>query len=518
MSEIKQAIKEELKALHKANKLDLPSIRKGISTNSGLVNFDLDKPAKLAVPVFDYLRKNLPREKGDGGIQANWRTVVGVNTSGVTIGIQENHRNVDSQITYATWSSPYALFGQEQYVSYSEQEAAEDFDDILATAETANLINFINSEEQELLGGLASSSMGLGTAPNVTLTLASGNTGFASGTVVRVNTVALSNDGLWYLNGNGLNSFAGQVTITTMDGDSETRNQGLSAAGTSQTITLTASGQSVLATWPVVSGASAYAVFAGQAGSDATTYANQISYLNSAPITAVVSGNQALGSNFATDYSYNPLVLNGFLTIAQNGYNQFGLTQSNLTAASNLGPIFVSAATSNTGFSSNGFGGATEIDNILKLMFQTGRRLLSPDVMLMSPKTKIALQKVMNPSGQYPLFKIDVAGVGENKGQTTMSTNAPSYTNSIACAGTAPFIDILIHPFMPDGAILFLCTKLPYTMSNVSNPFAVRCRRDVWEKQWPERTTRYEYGIYSSETLICYYLGAIAYLNNVNVG
>jgi hypothetical protein len=51
---------------------------------------------------------------------------------------------------------------------------------------------------------------------------------------------------------------------------------------------------------------------------------------------------------------------------------------------------------------------------------------------------------------------------------------------------------------MPSGTMLFLTRKLPYPLANVSNVIQVRTRQDYYQIEWPQRSRRYEYGVYST--------------------
>jgi hypothetical protein len=62
------------------------------SPTSGLTYYDLETGAKFVYPLLTPLRNEMPRVSGKGGVQANWRAVTGVNTTGLRIGVSGGNR------------------------------------------------------------------------------------------------------------------------------------------------------------------------------------------------------------------------------------------------------------------------------------------------------------------------------------------------------------------------------------------------------------------------------------------
>ncbi len=528
MSYDSKKVYEELKKAHDFKGMstsDVEKLRKGISTSTGLVEIDLQAPAKEIVPFYTPLLNQIPREKGNGGTSTQWRSILGVNAfPSTSIGVVEGHRNVDSQLLYGSYNAPYKSFGVEQFVTFEEQSASQPWTDTLNLSVEANLINFKTMEEQEIFGG--NTDLQLGTAPNPTLTGFTGTSSLPSGTY-RVNVVALSNDGYILYNNSSLVNVSGQITVTTLDGDVETRNQGLSAAATTQTLNVV-SGSTIVASVPAVSGASGYLWFFGQS-SDSATYAFSTTYLNTAAFSTIpVTGNQVLGTNFTVDYSTNPLVYDGLLTMAAQPITTAqGLNTTNLTNASNLGPIYTQQATiaaavvqagAPLGFTTNGFNGCTEIDNDLLSFWSNGNRKITPTDMWVSPRTKHALLKTMIPNGSVPMVRLNAPAMGPDAGQTVASTNTEAYVNPYAMGGNAKYININVHPNAPDGAILYTTSKIPYQYSNVSNPMKIKTRKDYYEIAWPVTTRKYSYGLYNESVLTHEALFSIGARVNINVG
>jgi hypothetical protein len=56
------------------------------SATSGLTFYDLELGAKFIYPVLTPLRNMIPRVSGKGGIQAAWRAITAINTTGLRFG------------------------------------------------------------------------------------------------------------------------------------------------------------------------------------------------------------------------------------------------------------------------------------------------------------------------------------------------------------------------------------------------------------------------------------------------
>ena len=62
------------------------------SAIQGITAYDLEAPAKKLYPVITPLRNRIPRVSGKGGIQANWRSITGINTGGISAGVGQGNR------------------------------------------------------------------------------------------------------------------------------------------------------------------------------------------------------------------------------------------------------------------------------------------------------------------------------------------------------------------------------------------------------------------------------------------
>src|SRR5207248_4583383 len=68
------------------------------SAVTGINYYDLELGAKTLVPIITPLRNKIPRTSGKGGVQANWRGIVGLNTTMVgdrkSTRLNSSHRTI----------------------------------------------------------------------------------------------------------------------------------------------------------------------------------------------------------------------------------------------------------------------------------------------------------------------------------------------------------------------------------------------------------------------------------------
>ena len=69
---------------------------------------------------------------GKGGIQANWRAVTGINTTGLRIGVSGGNRGGVQAVTTQDYSAAYKGIGIETSVDFEAQYAGMGFDDVKA--------------------------------------------------------------------------------------------------------------------------------------------------------------------------------------------------------------------------------------------------------------------------------------------------------------------------------------------------------------------------------------------------
>lgn len=470
------------------------------SAAAGIQGYDLEAPSKKLYPVLCPLRNSIPRVGGGFAIQANWKAITGINTTRVRAGVSEGQRGGQVQHTSAEYFAAYRGIGLEKAVTFEADYAAKGFEDVKALAVQQTLESLMIEEEMILLGGNTSNA--LGTTP--TPTLAGSTTG---GTLTNqtwsVICVALGLQSYWDVagfnngqTGQSFNAATAQVkasiTRTNADGSTDTFGAGTAQKSAAATVATTGSTSSIAASVAAVRGAVAYAWYWGAAGSERL---GAVTTINSVSITAAADGAAQLASALpSADNSTSALEFDGLLTIASK---------------SALGSYFNALATGTpgTGTTLTGAGGRiVEIDVALASFFDKYR--LQPDKIYVNFRQ---FQKITNlvlgQTNPQVMFTVDVNSPKE----LVAGRNVGKYLSPI----TGEVIDLMVHPNLPPGTIMFRTTRVPAYLDGVSDLCRVRTRREYHQIEWPLRTRKYEYGVYADEVLQHYFPPSLGLITNV---
>lgn len=445
------------------------------SATSGLTFYDLEAGAKFLYPVLTPLRNEIPRVSGKGGIQANWRAVTGINTSGIRIGVSGGNRGAVMAVSTADYAAAYKGIGIEDNVDFEAQYAGQNFEDIRALAAKVGLEALMLGEEILLLGGNGTVALGITPTPSVSVS----GTGGTLAATQYVNCVALTLEG--YLNASVTAGIPTEVTRTNADSSVDTFGGGAAQVSAQATATIGAgTTNSILATVTAVRGAVAYAWFWGSSTTNGTLGA--ITTVNEYTITGAAAGTQTLTSLPAADHSVNNLVFDGLLTQAmKSGSNAYyaSLDGATLTA--------------------DGAGGIVEIDAALKSFWDNYK--LTPETIWISSDLAVSISKKILAGQANGAFRINV---NMEQGMMVGGVMVATYLNRFSMNG-ANVLKVRIHPNMPGGMILFTSTRIPYPVSGVGNVMQVRTRQEYYQIEWPLRTRKYEYGVYADEVLQHYF-------------
>ncbi len=491
LSNLKTAQQQPLGSLMKS------TFTESMSATSGLTFYDLELGAKFLYPVPTPLRNSIPRVSGKGGIQANWRSIVAVNTQGLRFGVSNANRGGVLAVATQDYSAAYKGIGVETSVDFEAQYAGQGFDDIRAVAAKTGLESLMIGEEAMILGGNA--SLPLGTTPTPTLSDVGVGGAVAAGAALSVVCVALTHDGI--MNATIAGGVQGQITRTNADSTSDTFGGGAARRSVNATITTANDGNAthlVRASVAPVAGALGYAWFWGAAGSETL---GAITALASMAITGAAMGTQTASALGANDNSTNALAFDGLITQAfKAGSGAYVTTQGQ------------GAAGSGTPLTSDGAGGIVEIDAALKTMWDGHR--ISPDTIWVSSQEALNVsRKIATGVASTAMRFVYEAGENLVGGGIVVRT----YLNRFSMQGGST-IDIKVHPNMPAGTLLMTTSTLPYPLAGVGNLMQIRTRQDYYQIEWPLRTRRYEYGIYADEVLQHYFPPSLAIITNIGNG
>lgn len=462
---------------------------------SGIAQYSLEAPAKLLVPVITPLRNMLPRVTATGGVQANWRAVTAINTNNTGIGLAEGVRGGTNATTVTPYSAAFVELGLEDFVTWKADLAAMGFQDVKALATQLLLWSTMIQEEHVILGGNTSYAMGTTATPSVSAATSGGSLADATYNVI---CIALSYDAY------RLSSVSGgvPVTVARTNIDSTTTTYNAGAAQKSSAGSAAVSGGSgagkLTATVATKAGAVAYAWYWGTSGNELL---GAITTINSVVITATATGTQNASAHSAADHSQNAYVHDGFLTFAaKSGYGGYNVTQATGTAGTG------------TPLTADTDGGCTEIDTDLKYFWDTLR--LSPDAIWVSSQEQKNISRIVlkgsTSAAQRFVFNVD-------QGMIAGGVNVVSYLNKYSMQGVKE-IPIKLHPTMPPGTILYTTSQLPYPLSNVQQVMRILCRRDYHQIEWPIRTRRYEYGVYTDQVFQHYFPSSVGIRQNIADG
>lgn len=488
-----------LEALAKANRMVDPrmqhlNLEKATfaqpgGATTGLQFYDLEVGAKMLYPVLTPLRNAIPRVSGKGGIQANWRAVTAINTTGVRAGVSAGHRGGVIAVNTKDYSASYKGIGLESTADFEAAYAGQGFEDVRALAVKVGLEQLMIAEEQLIIGGAG--VLALGTTPTPSTAAATSGGALASATY-SVICVALTLDG--WINGTVAGGIQAQVTRTNMDASSDTFGGGAAKKSNAASIAVTGPTGKITATVAGVIGASGYAWYWGLAGSELL---GAITTVPTYVITAAAAGTQNASALGTADNSTNPLVFDGLISIAA--------TSGSGSYTYDLGGGFLT---------SDNAGGIVEIDVMLRYMWDNYR--LSPTRLLVNVQEAKNITKKIIGAGSNSTGALRFV-VDAKQGAMAGGTLARSYLNSYAMGGPVE-IAIQVHPNVPPGMIIALTDKLPYPLANIANVMQIRCRQDYHQIEWPLITRQYQYGVYSDQVLQHFFPPSIAILQGIGNG
>lgn len=478
------------------------------SATTGLTFYDLEAPAKTLYPVLTPLRNRIARIVGGRGIQANWKAITGINTSQMSAGVSEGRRSGAISHTTAEYMAAFRGVGLEDYVTFEADYAAQGFDDVKARSVEGLLRSTMIQEELLDLGGNTSVALGTTPTPSVTGSTTGGALVGTGGVSYNVFCVALTLAGYNQVAGLANGAVNDSVAIAnatinatisrvSMDGaGTETIAGGVARKSVAAAATI-ASGTSgsIAASVAPVRGAVAYAWFWGTAGNEVL---GAVTTINSILITDNAAGSQNISTLPAADNSTDALVYDGLLSqIMKSGSGAY------------FADLATGTAGTGTKLTSDGAGGITQIETALQSFWNNYR--LSPDEIYVNSQQLLDMNTLIIKNGGAPLIRYNLDANGATM---VAGTVIGQYLNKI----TGKLIKVSVHPNMPAGMIMFYSDGVPYSLSGVGNVVQKKLRRDYYQVEWPQRTRRYEYGVYFDGVLQNYFPPAFGVIRNIAAG
>ena len=482
-----------------------------------LVGYNLDSSIKFLYPflknvplvagtmssdgTFKY--SPIPRIKSRGGTAVHWKTVTAIDTGNMAGGVGRGQRGGSMVMDTNDLSAPFFGLGVEVPVDFETQYEAGDIliPTPLAIAAQTGLRALMIAEEKTVIGGNNTVALGQPSAPTVVDGAATGGSMSQGGSTLSVIVVALTLDG--FLRSTVTGGVSGTVTRPNLDGSVLTYGGGSSQPSLAGTLSLTSS-HTALVTVPAVSGAVAYAWFWGAVGSETL---GAITTITGIELKADATGTQ-LASALTTDNSKNAYVFDGFISMMAG--STFGASSGSyiktFAAGSGAGTGAGSVSKGN-GLTGDGAGGIVEFDALLKDRWDNYRLGFTRIFINSQEAAKITVAILTSPTGVTSLFR---AAMDYSQGLYG-GKRVTSYHNKY----TGEDLDIIIHPWVPPGTIIFYSDTVPYPLSNVANLIEFETRQGYYQIDWPLATRQWQSGVYVDEALKHFFLPAMSMINNV---
>jgi hypothetical protein len=480
---------------------------KGVSISTGLTWYNLEIPAKNIYPTITPLRNSIARvgPRGAGtqhpGDAAHWKVIRSITGSGYdSMGwVPEGQRSGTMSYVSEPFAKSYVTLGEEDYLTFEAEAAAEGFEDENAMVTFRLLQKMMRKEETGILGGNQSLALGIPAQPSVNAT---GSGGTFPAITASVIVVGLTLEGL---KGSSLTSgLATQRSVTGADGKNYTLSGGSSAQSPNNTQAVS-SGNTLYAWVTPIPGAVAYGWFVGTAGSETLQAITNVA--NVALSTPLVGGRQSVSAITADNSRNAQLAFDGLLSYAFNPSNGAIVTVQPQSGTNGL----------SSPLTSSGRGSIVEIDTVMESMYDQFN--LGPTVLYVNAQEQRNMTNKILTNTAGPLLRYD-------------SPANPSEPYAIAAGGRVeyyynPFsheagykLPVKIHPDLPAGTMLMWCERLPpwYQSNEVPNVAEMKIRRDYHRIDWPLRTRQREYGIYAEEVLAVYAPFAMALITNIANG
>jgi hypothetical protein len=525
------------------SKLAKDATTQGIQTGLGLNFLDLRTPAFMLQPVWTPIRNTTPRwDKVNAGygVQPTWKAITSLNATGQDPFLSEGNTNSYGSFTEKNYSAPYVTLGTDDFVTYEGISAAEGYEDTLGDGKMWQLLRFMILQESTYIGGAGTGALGgalqLGTTGTpVGVLSALNNAIFVTGVLPVGSFAAAYALALNYRAATRpTNTVAAGITTQYLranaDGSADVINGGtaiVSAASNVVGPTVTATKTIQFSCTPQA-GAWGYAWFVEINTSTTFTASPALAKLTAITPNSTVNiygqtqGTQTAAfsglngyAGFATDLSTNALDEDGLLTIASNSNYTTNLPTASYTGLNAFGTALPGGWDNHGAGLTNGgmVGSITEIDKVLFTIQQAA--LTSPTRIYLSTDQVDGFTKAFmqgSTTGSTINFFKDMGSAGGVEVENIVTR----YFNRYAL-GNGAWIDVIQHPSLPYGTILFDVTTLgpAYANSRMGETRGVFVRRDTYGIEFAQTSRKYPFGVFSEEVLAVKTPNILAYIKGL---
>jgi hypothetical protein len=435
-------------------------------TASSVPGIYLIKLAKLMLPVYAGLVNRIPTQSPQGmsSNQATWRAQLGFGSINEYSGFRTAEAAIGAvpPTNFLTFNAPFADISYNDSVTLKAIAAGRGYSDPLQISVIKTMAALLRLQERVILGSNAAA------IAKPTAVTTSGST-TTLGTITTgsyiVGVTALTYEG-WLSGAVGGTGTVGE-TAATYASELVTGGTGV-----------------INVTWPAVPGAVAYNLYigtTGQAGSLGVW--NKTVFINKAQLTAAGTGAVAPVTGTTV-----------------NAYGQESLIQwceqSTVYSQAITGKV-VPYDNAGAGLTAQN-GGIAQFDYQLAQLWSNWH--IAPSVMVMSPNMNACLVGKLMSLNNSSLYRIEVS---QERGTIAGGAMVTGYVNKFApfADGTPRYIDVIPHPYMPDGTVLFMAETIPYPMGNETRGFVRDVLLPYTYFPLASSTVQYNYTITTSETL-----------------
>jgi len=443
------------------------------NSRTGLMQYDLQAPAKKIVPRETPLINQMTRDNSGVGGACEFRRILGWSNSR-TGGVADLMAGFNSEsttttfggvtglrrpqkITYATDAKmiAYVEQGLSDSVTHKAQYQSRGFENIVSLSQTALLWATKGAEERAVLYARGASANGyLGAVAAPTISQASSSTG---GSI-------------------GAGTYSIKVTANAGGGESVVSNEVTTSAlgGSTNSITVT------VTTEPT--GALNYNLYAGTSTGTETFQTSFVG--NSIVLTTYATGGAAMPGADSTVSSGGTLY-DGMLSIltdpAQSGYvKRINAKLSTSNPGDEFQQMFI------------GLYGANVVG-------AGDKRLANPDIVYVDGGVRKELSDLLKNNASTTSYRISLSQ-GESLGGASIGALVSGIVNEV----TGKMLDFEVHPYMPAGAAFAWSKTLPVPNSEISNTFEIRNVQDYMAYKWPDIQMTYDQSTYQYGTLVPY--------------
>jgi len=152
----------------------------------------------------------------------------------------------------------------------------------------------------------------------------------------------------------------------------------------------------------------------------------------------------------------------------------------------------------------------SDIDGWLESMYLNARA--NPEALLVSVKDHKAFTNIITTSTN---FRVNVQPTQATLSDMVGGGRATKWLNQT----TGRLIDIIMVPYLMQGTVIAASLTLPFQVAEIDKPpLRVSTNREMWALEYPpdqSHPTQWMYGAYSSETVVCQYLGGQGILTGI---